>query len=386
MTRPVMATTLVRILGGVAISLVANVAGACPFCGAVGPTLAMRRDAAVATAVATATGPARSDPSAGLVQPFTLASMLRGRPLAAGTALSARVPAPVTGTALLFATTAPAADRTDALEWRGLAADEALLAHAALVPATTLVAEERLPFFAARLEHPDDAIAADAFAEFGQAPFAAVRATAPALASRPLADWLADPGIDQRRRGFYGLALGIVVGAGLPAADPATARPLRAAIAANDGDFRAGIDGVMAGLLVAEGQAGLDWLLARTSPTRPVEQKQLLAAVRFAGEELAAAIPRARIVAATAALVTSPVVAADAVIDLARLGGWDHLDTVAALWDGPGADDPHIRRAIAGYLTVCPRPEARAHLDRLRRDDPQRLAAAITAAGLLRPE
>ncbi len=381
---------VIRAGGWAAITMAAAVAQACPFCGTVGATLAMRRDAAAATMIGTATGPGEIDDTSGRVQPFTIVSRLRGKPLPPGTVVTARVAAPLAGTALLFGGTSAALGRGDAaaaaLEWQGVAADETLLAHVAAAPPTSLPAVERLGFFAARLEHPDPAIAADAVAEVGQAPFTAVRATAAALAARPLADWLADPGIDQRRRGFYGLALGIVARAGLPTAAPATSRPLREAIAANEGDFRAGIDGVMAGLLVAEGQDGLDWLLARTSPTRPVEQKQLLAAVRFATEELATEIPRPRILATTAILATSPVVAADAVVDLARLGGWDHLDTVAALWESAGADDPHIRRAVAGYLIACPRPQARSHLERLRGQDRQRLETAITAAGLLRPE
>lgn len=381
---------LIRAGGWATIALAAAGARACPFCGTVGATLAMRRDAAAATMIGTAADIGSVDAALGPVQAFTIVGRLRGAPVPADTIVTARVAAPVAGTAVLFggAASAGAGDGAPPQggEWRGVAADEALLAHVAAAPATSLPAVERLPFFAARLEHPDAAIAADSFAEFGQAPFTAVRATAAALAARPLADWLSDPGIDQRRRGFYGLALGIVARAGLPAAAPATSRPLREAIAANDGDFRAGIDGMMAGLLVADGQAGLDWLLTRTSPARPVEQKQFLAALRFATEELAADIPRARILAATALLAASPVVAADAVVDLARLGGWDHLDSVAALWESVGADDPHVRRAVAGYLVACPLPRARAHLERLRRQDPQRLEAAITAASLLRPE
>lgn len=376
-----------RCLGWVAGWVTVAVGGAalaCPFCGTVGPTLAMRRDAAPTTAVGSAAGPALETPAGGQVQPFAVGGLIRGRPLPDEARVTARVPAPVAGTALLFGGGEARADGTPSFE--AVAADELLLAHVARAPDTGRPSAERLAFFAARLEHPLEAIAADAFAEFGQAPFAAVRAAAPALAARPLAEWLSDPGIDQRRRGFYGLALGIVAHAGLPADAPASSAPLRAALEANADDFRAGSDGLMGGLLVADGPAGLEWLVARVSPQRPVEQKQLLAALRFAWEELAATIPRERIVAATATLATSPVVAADAVIDLARERGWDHVDRVAGLWHSLGGDDPHVRRAVAGYLTACPRPEAQANLEALRRSDGRRLDEAIRAAGLLRAE
>jgi hypothetical protein len=106
----------------------------------------------------------------------------------------------------------------------------------------------------------------------------------------------------------------------------------------------------------------------------------LLAALRFAHESLAAAIPPARIAAATAALLASPAVAADAAIDLARYRAWDRVDEVAGLWATLGGDDPLVRRAVAGYLAACPLPAAKAHLARLGRDDPDRLRAALEAA------
>jgi hypothetical protein len=57
---------------------------------------------------------------------------------------------------------------------------------------------------------------------------------------------------------------------------------------------------------------------------------------------------------------------------------------VAALWDSLGADDPLIRRAVAGYLSACPLPEAKRQLERIRDRDPERLEAAIKAAALPR--
>jgi hypothetical protein len=77
-------------------------------------------------------------------------------------------------------------------------------------------------------------------------------------------------------------------------------------------------------------------------------------------------------------------VAADAVIDLARQQAWGDADTVAALWESLGDDDPLVRRAVAGYLTACPLPEAKRLLEHIRSRDPERLHAAIEAARLPR--
>jgi hypothetical protein len=351
----------------------------CPFCGVVGDSLAMRRDAADVAAVGEAEGAATAGSDGFLAQVFRIDQVLRGTLPAGTTRATARVDGPVSGTALVFGST-PGGP----LRWSAVGANEALLGYAAAAPATSLAAAERLRWFARWLEHPEPAIAADAFTEFGLAPFEAVRDAADAFDADALASWINEPGIDARRRGFYGLAAGIVAA---HAADAATRGRLRealdAAIDAPADDFRAGFDGLLGGLLVAEGTAGLDALERRGlfAPTaRPLDQRHLLAALRFAWESLGDTIPRDRVAEATARLLASPAVAADAAVDLARYGAWANVDDVARLWETLGRDDPLVRRAVAGYLAACPLPLARAHLERLRAADPILLNAALEAA------
>jgi hypothetical protein len=354
-------------------------AHACPFCGVVGESLATRRDAADVVAVGEAEGAAAAGPDGFPVQAFRIDQLLRGTLPAGMTTTTARVDGPVSGTALVFGSTSDGP-----LRWSAIDANESLLGYAADAPATSLAAAERLRWFARWLEHPEPAIAADAFTEFGLAPFEAVRDAADAFDADALASWINEPGIDARRRGFYGLAAGIVAA---HAADAATRGRLRealdAAIDAPADDFRAGFDGLLGGLLVAEGTAGLDALERRGlfAPTaRPLDQRHLLAALRFAWESLGDTIPRDRVAEATARLLASPAVAADAAVDLARYGAWANVDDVARLWETLGRDDPLVRRAVAGYLAACPLPIARAHLERLRAADPVLLNAALEAA------
>lgn len=370
-----------RLLGLAAVLLIlpANSSEACPFCGPVGDSLARRRDTAGFVCIAEAEDRARPDASGLLAGTFRViqvlpdtAGRIDGKP---PTLVTARVAAPVEGTAVLFGST------DSPPRWTAVAADETLLGHVVTAPAITEPVGERLAWFAARLEHPEPAIADDAFAEFAVAPFPAVREAAAALAARPLEGWVADPATDQRRRGFYGLALGIVVAEGSPGGTRLSSAPLRTALETAGGDFRAGADGLMAGILVADGSEGLDWLADRAGPDRPVDQRQLLAALRFAREYLTGTIPPARISSVTAELAQSPAVAALAIIDLARADAWDAVDAVAGWWDA-AADDPLIRRAVAGYLVACPSAAARDHLERIGREDPAGLAAARAAADL----
>jgi hypothetical protein len=360
----------------------------CPFCGVVGQSLAQRRDAAAAVAVGEATA-AASDAEGFLAQPFRIDQWLGARPAGGagvdvGTAVTAEVAGPIDGTAVLFGTTTGDASAPERLRWAALAADEALMGHVVAAPMFTAPAADRLRWFAARLEHADRAIAADAFTEFALADYAAVREAADAVDAQRLRGWLREPGVDPRRRGLYALLLGILAARTTDSAErEANLSALRGFIDAPADDFRTGFDGGLAGLLVAEGERGLEALRHRGlfGPSgRPIDQRHLLAALRFAAESLGDSIPRNRTAAATAALLASPAVAADAAIDLARYRHWDAWQDVAALWDSIGRDDPLVRRAVAGYLAACPLPEASWRLDDLRRRDPQLVDAALEAA------
>jgi hypothetical protein len=376
--------SFLTLLAALATAVASAPLQACPFCDVVGQSLAQRRDEAAAVAIGEPSGAAAPDAAGPPRQPFLVRQLIRGDRKIGDEPIAARVSGPVTGSALLFAMP----DGEERLRWSAVAANEALLAHVVAAPPALQPAAERLRWFAARLEHPEPAIAEDAFTEFGLAPYAAVREAADAFDAARLRARVTERGIDQRRRGFYGLALGIVAARETDEkARRASLDELEAAIAAPASDFRAGFDGLLAGLLVAEGERGLDFLDERglfAADARPADQKHLLAALRFAWEELGGVIPRARTADATARLLASPVVAADAAVDLARYQAWGHADAVAALWDSLGADDPLVRRAVAGYLSACPLPEATRQLERIREHDPERLEAAIKAASLPR--
>ena len=150
-------------------------------------------------------------------------------------------------------------------------------------------------------------------------------------------------------------------------------------------DGRAGFDGILAGLLVAQGGEGLENLRSRglfAANTRPVDARHALAALRFAWESLADRLPRDLVATATADLLLNPAVAADCAIDLARYGRWNDVDRVAALWETLGRDDPLVRRAVAGYLAACPLDAARRQRERLAAASLETWPAAEAAAGL----
>lgn len=379
-SRMVAAVSMAMVL--VAAAHVAAVA--CPFCGVVGRSLAERRDSADVTVVAEPDGDPGKDAAGIAVRPFRVLAKLGGSGDPPQTA-TARIESSVEGTAILFGESFDAAGGR-AMRWTAIGADETLIGHVAAAPATGDPAEGRLRWFVARLEHPEPAIAEDAFTEFGLAPFEAVRNVADVFDPAKLRAWVAGREIDERRRGFYALALGLTAATAKHAAQrDASIDILRKAVLAPADDFRAGYDGLLAGLLAAEGPRGLD-LVEKAGllgpEARPVDQRHLLSALRFAWESLADSIPRQRIADATAKLLAAPVVAAEATVDLARYRAWDHARAIAELWTSFGDDDPLVRRAVAGYLVACPRPEAKVLLESIQSRDPDRLREAIAAAAL----
>ena len=371
---------LLRLPLVMALTGAAAAATACPFCDVVGRPLAERRDTAAVVAVGEADGEAR-EAEGGVRHAFMVQSVIRGAGANPGDTVTARVTGPVRGTALLFG--------DGAGQFEAVAADETLLGYVAAAPRAGAEAAERLAWFARWLEHPDPVIAADAFLEFGLAEFSAVVAAAGALDAAKLRAWVTEPAIDQRRRGFYGLALGIVARRAAEAGDDAGAKAclaaLERALLAEGTDLRAGYDGLLGGLLVARNEAALEWFREQgliAADTRAGDARHTLAALRFAWEYLADRVPRESVAAAAARLLANPAVAADTAVDLARWQHWASVEDVAALWDRLGRDDPLVRRAVAGYLIACPLEPAKRRAATIAAAEPAAWAAAVAATAL----
>jgi hypothetical protein len=106
--------------------------------------------------------------------------------------------------------------------------------------------------------------------------------------------------------------------------------------------------------------------------------RHALSAVRFY-REYGRQIPRERLAAAIVHVLARPEVAAAAIVDLARFEHWDAVERISGLYRRKGYEDRAIGRAVVGYLTHCPRPEAVSALAQLRRTDPDGVAAAELA-------
>lgn len=367
-------------------------ASACPFCGPVAEPLASRRARSTTVAVAETLGPAVTAVDGRRRQPLTIISTVTAP--AAGSQLipadpnqppvQAAVTDDFTGTALLF--------QSQAGDWQALAADELLIGYCLAAPPLReqpIAAAGRLRWFARWLEHPNATIAADAYAEFAVAPFTTVRDAAGAFTADRLAAWVTTASIDQQRRGLYGLAAGLVARQRTGQdAERCRQALLKAVSAPASSDFRAGFDGLLAGLFVALGRNALPVIesLGLLEPNAsPVDQRHLLQALRFCWEEPAETLPQAAVVTATRRLLASANLAREAVIDLARYQAWDACGDVATLWDTSDDADSLLRTAVVGFLLACPTPAAKQALERLQQQDATAFEAAVKAARLPLP-
>jgi hypothetical protein len=362
---------LVPLAAIMVVLVTANPVSACPFCLAIEPTLAQRREAAAAVALGEAAG--RGD---GKSQEYRLHTIFKGPPeLKKHGAVDADSPQTKEGKlAILFATAdEPKAREVDRWDWSTAFANEALLGYFAAAPDLRQPPAKRLGYFAGFLEHPDRDIARDAYLEFAHAPYEDVLAVADKFDFAAVRRWLGSERVPDERKGFYGLVLGVA----RRDADKADNRALLKRMIVEDRpDFRAGFDGMLAGYLLLSGREGLEQVAARyvTNPAaKHGDVRHAMSALRFYFEygpnEARDAIARSIM-----PLVGRPEFAAAAIIDLARWQRWEALDRIVAVYSKAQSDGP-TRRAVVAFLAVCPKPEADAALEQLRKVDPDGIRA-----------
>jgi hypothetical protein len=194
--------------------------------------------------------------------------------------------------------------------------------------------------------------------------------------------WLVDPTVPEGRKGFYGLVLGLARDDAVRAENVAL---LRKVVTTPASEFRAGFDGILGGLLWAEGSAGLDFLdrrLLANSDAAEGDVRHAQSALRVY-QQYGHAIPPERLKRSLTLLLDRPGTATGAIQDFTRRQDWDYVDRCERLFTASPGDDATLDRAVVGYLLVCPRPEATAALRRLREAAPQRIAEAERYLALL---
>lgn len=353
-------------------------ASACPFCPPQSPTFAQRREQAEGLLLgeyAERTGDSATFAVRQVLKqpeqaPFSASSItLANADLPEGTARVGQL-------ALLLGEKLADSEPS----WEVVPVNELELGYFLRSPNLREPGAKRLEYYSRYLEHADQAIADDAYAEFGRAPFDEVRQVAPTVRARDLRRWLESETTPPERKGLYALLLGLSPEKLAPTNAEYLAKRIEgeARREVKDDDFRAGFDGLVGGYLAATGPAGLDRideLFLRNASAAEGDCRHIVTALRFAHEYLST-IPREQVAESMRLLLERPGFAPGVIVDLARWRDEGSLELVAAQYENPSGDAVATRRAVVGYLLTLDTPAANEQLATLRKRDPEGVASA----------
>lgn len=283
----------------------------------------------------------------------------------------------------------------DVIEWGSpLDVTEASYEYIINAPSFDAPPEKRLRYYCKYLEFPEEAVATDAFGEFGNAPFKDVRAVAKDMPREKLRQWIGganEPGghkVPPMRLGVYGMMLGLCGNADdIPLMEKLIVRP------ASADEFRLGIDGVIGGYLLLAGEKGLDVVENSKIADKRVpfsETYAAMQALRFVWTYGNGAIPEDRLRASMRRLLDRPEIADLVIADLARWKDWSLQDQLVKMYGTEGYDTPTLKRSIIRYMIAStkdvpggggqPVPEyvtnGAKYLEQLRNRDPKMVSEA----------
>lgn len=221
----------------------------------------------------------------------------------------------------------------------------------------------RLAFYANYLEHADADVAMDAWTEFASAQFEDIAPISDRLPHERLATIVASQldGSQQLQSpewlGLYGMLLGLCGGE----SDACVMRDLVLAPAISPDMPRLGIDGVMGGLLLLQGEAGLALLEAHITdnPEAPLsEHLAVRNACSFMWSYGGERIPKLELQRVVRRYLLEPQLAAIVLPDLGRWSDWESIELVSVIHDDPAYSDAVTQQQIVQFLLAAERAAA----------------------------
>jgi hypothetical protein len=257
---------------------------------------------------------------------------------------------------LLFAPKPPMPEKSDApvaarpLQWRNDPQEITQVGYDYLeqAPAADIPVTKRLEYFLKFLEHPDQTIANDAYAEFANAPYEDITPLAAQLPREKLRKWIVDPETSPTHLGLYGLMLGLC-------GNDDDLRLMEAKILEKpiaDVD-RLGIDGVTSGYLLLAKEKGLDLVDRTKLRDKDIpfgETYAAMQALRFVWQYAEGAIPKDRLRRSMRILLDRPELADVVIADLTRWQDWSIQDRLVELYGFDEYNVFEVKRAIVFYL------------------------------------
>lgn len=215
-------------------------------------------------------------------------------------------------------------------------------------PSSEAPRAERLAYFLRFLDFPDRLVSDDAYAEFASAPYQDVAAIKDKLPRDKIRQWVSDPQTPVSRMGLYGLMLGLCGNAD-------DAALMKEKILKPSKEFRIGIEGVMAGLILIEKDKALDLLDEEKlkDKSEPFsEHVAVMQALRFLWTDGKGVVPPDRLRKSMRLLLDTDV--ADlAINDLARWEDWGVTKELTERYGTPAYDISFIKRNIIRFMLAA---------------------------------
>lgn len=242
------------------------------------------------------------------------------------------------------------------------------------LPDQSINQSERLRFFLEHLEHPDPAIAIDAWAEFGNSTYEQVVSVRKSMPQEKLRAWIADPMVSPERLGLYGMMLGLcgdqsdeefllsqmtesplpVLGFAM-AFDQLAFSPSLSVMAAIESTpveampLRIGAEGLLGGYLLLARENGID-VLNRQIPENGDAAFAYCQALQFLWSYEPTLIPADRLRSTMRRFLSSERIQSIAISNLSRWEDWDALPQLQASFDS--MTDPASQRAVIEFTQV----------------------------------
>lgn len=215
-------------------------------------------------------------------------------------------------------------------------------------------AADRLGYFFDYLENADLVISSDSYSEFGYAEYKEVRELTDRWKNDPtkpaqLLAWLKDPNTRATRFGLYGMLLG-------HCGKQADAKAIRALLDDPMRSYTSGLDGVLAGYVMLDKQAGWDYLLSVVGNAKKdfAERYAGLRTVRYFWENRPDVIGREQVLAAMRVLMDQADLADLPIEDLRKWRTWELTPAVLGLAAREShAGIPIVRRAVLKFALAA---------------------------------
>lgn len=362
-------------------------AAACPFCTAQALTLTEEIDTAAVAVVATLVKVPDNnqqplDPNDSLHPcEFTIDQVIKGADVLGGDKVVKTLYLGQAAKGSKFLITAIPSEQSKIIWAAPIALPERGPEYLAKVLKLPKEGPERLIFFQEYIQDKDDLLARDAYDEIAKTAYTDIVKAKDKLRREDFIKWIQDPETTASKRRMFFSLLSVC---GKPEDVPMIEKMIRS----TDRRDRSGLDSMLNCYMALLGEKAMpliEELFLKDPNVDYTDRYSAIMAIRFQGTE-GKAVPRERLIEALRLNLDHPKVADLVVMDLARWKDWEVMDRLVEMFKKSTDETIFIREPVINYLRICPRPEAKKHVEALAKMDPVAYQRALAMMPLPLPQ